>query len=290
MNKFLASLAQIAVLLFAVTSMASVGLAHGFKEVVYPLRNLRAVFRVLVANFVLVPILGFAVARMLALTQPVEAGLILVAMAAGAPFLVKLTAHAEHDVALSATLLVLLLPMTVVYIPLVVPLALPDTRVSLGAIGMPLFLTMLLPLAVGMMIHERLSDWAERLQPIMRKVSTVTLIVLIAATLFANLQRALNMFGTGAILAAILLICGAFLIGYALGGHDPEKRGVLALATAQRNISAATVVATQGFEDSGILVMVIISSLVGFALLFPAASVLRQRAAKRRFAHSGTYG
>jgi BASS family bile acid:Na+ symporter len=62
---------------------------------------------------------------------------------------------------------------------------------------------------------------------------------------------------------------------------------VLALATGQRNISAATVVAAQGFQDSGILVMVIISSLVGFALLFPAASVLRQMAAKR-FAHSGT--
>src|SRR5688572_22926739 len=138
MNDFMASLAGVAVLIFAITSMASVGLAHSFKEVVYPLRNLRGLIRVLVANFILVPILGFAVARMLALTQPLEVGLMLVAMAAGAPFLVKLTAHAEHDVALSATLLVLLLPATVVYMPLVVPLALPDAQINAGAIAMPL--------------------------------------------------------------------------------------------------------------------------------------------------------
>jgi BASS family bile acid:Na+ symporter len=260
--------------------MASVGLGHSFKEVFYPLRNLRAVARVLAANFVFVPILGIAVARMLALPQPLEAGLILISMAAGAPFVLKLTAHAEHNVALSATLLVLLLPATVVYMPLAMPLALPGTRVSAGAIAMPLCLTMLLPLAIGMMIHERFSDCADRLQPIMGKTSSVTLVVLVATTLLANLQRVLNIFGTGGILAAILLIGGAFSIGYALGAHDPEKRGVLALATAQRNIGAATVVATQGFEDSGVLVMVVTSSLVGFAILFPAARVLRQRAAR----------
>jgi BASS family bile acid:Na+ symporter len=288
MNEFMASLARIAVLFFAITSMASVGLAHSFKEIVYPLRNVRGLIRVLVANFILVPILGIAVARMLPLTPALEVGLILVAMAAGAPFLVKLTKHAEHDVALSATLLVLLLPATVIYMPLVVPLALSDAQIHAGAIAMPLLFTMLLPLTIGLTLHQRFPELAEGLQPIMGKTSSLMLIVLVAATVLANFEGVLNVFGTGAILAAILLVGGAFLIGYALGGHDPEKRGVLALGTAQRNISAATVVATQGFEDSGILVMVITSSLVGFALLFPAASVLRQRAARRRFAHSGT--
>jgi len=287
MNEFLARLAQIAVLVFAVTSMASVGLACSFTEVVYPLRNVRAVLRVLVANFLLVPILGLALPRMLALTPPVAAGLTLVAMAAGAPFVVKLTAHAEHNVALSATLLVLLLPATVVFIPLVVSFAVPDTPVSAGAIALPLFLTMLLPLAIGMVVHGRFSYWAKGVQPIMSKVSTVTLIVLVTATFLANSERVSHLLRTGAISAAILLICGAFLIGYALGGRDPENRGVLALATAQRNIAAATVVATEGFADSGVLVTVITSSLVGLAILFPAARVLRQRLAKRRSTHPG---
>jgi BASS family bile acid:Na+ symporter len=63
---------------------------------------------------------------------------------------------------------------------------------------------------------------------------------------------------------------------------------VIALATAQRNIAAATVVATQSFEDSGVLVMVIVTSLVDLAILFPAARMLRQRAARRLAAHPGS--
>jgi BASS family bile acid:Na+ symporter len=267
--------------------MSSVGLAHSFKEVLYPLRNVRAVVRVLIANFVLVPLLGIAIAQVLALPRPLEAGLILISMAAGAPFVVKLAAHAHGNVALSTTLLILFLPATIVFMPLVVPFAL-NAWVSAGAIALPLFLTMLLPLAIGMIIHQRFPAASEGMHPIMGKVSSVMLIVLVAATLLANVQRALRMFGSGGILAAILLIGGAFMIGYALGGHHPENRGVVALATAQRNIAAATVVATQSFEDSAVLVMVIVTSLVDLAILFPAARLLRQRASRQRTAHPGS--
>src|SRR5688572_5847864 len=141
MIEFLTSVARISVLSFAVTSMASVGLAHSFREVLYPLRNVRAVVRVLIANFVLVPLLGVAIAQVLALPRALETGLILISMAAGAPFVVKLAGHAHGNIALSATLLVLLLPATVVYMPMVVPLVL-KTWVSAGAIALTLFLTM----------------------------------------------------------------------------------------------------------------------------------------------------
>ena len=72
---------------------------------------------------------------------------------------------------------------------------------------------------------------------------------------------------------------------YPLGGHDLENRGALALGTAQRNIAAGTIVATQEFADASILVMVIASSLVGLAMLFPTARVLRSHAAKHRLVH-----
>lgn len=52
---------------------------------------------------------------------------------------------------------------------------------------------------------------------------------------------------------------------------------VLGLGTAQRNIAAATVVATQSIGDPRTVVMVVIASLVGFAILFPIARLLRKR-------------
>src|SRR6185437_7184739 len=92
--------------------------------------------------------LAFAVGQLLSLAQPLKAGLMLICMGAGAPFLIKLTQHAELDVALSATSLIILLPASVIYMPLMGPLALPDARVNAAAIAMPLVMTMLLPLVI----------------------------------------------------------------------------------------------------------------------------------------------
>ena len=54
---------------------------------------------------------------------PLALGLFLLAGSAGAPFLIKLASAAKSDLALSAGLLVLLVPATVVFLPFYVPLA-----------------------------------------------------------------------------------------------------------------------------------------------------------------------
>ncbi|MGC5332241.1 bile acid:sodium symporter family protein [Micromonospora sp. DT62] len=269
--------ANLAVLVFAVTSMLSVGFAHSIKQILGPLRDIWALLRALLANFVLVPLLALGILRLWPLDRPLEAGLLLVAMSAGAPFLIKLTAVAQAEVALSATLLVLLLPVTVLYAPVVVPRVLPEAEVSAIALAVPLLLTMLLPLAAALLVNSRWPDRARRWAPLARRASTVALVVLVAATTLANIPTIIDLFVEGAIVPPLLVIAGAFVIGYLLGGKDRNAREVLGLGTAQRNISAATVMATQSFTENGTLVMVIVTSLAGFALLFPLAGVLRRR-------------
>lgn len=280
MTEILSVLLNIAVPAFSVTSMLSVGFGHVVQEIIEPFSSPRSVIVPLLANFVLVPLLGVAVIWFLSLDRPLEIGLILISTSAGAPFLIKLTQFARHDVALSAALLVLLLPVTVIYMPIVVPLLLPEAEVSAVAIAMPLGLTMLLPLGVGLLVRTRSPRWAMHLQPVMGKVSTVSLLVLVGATFLLNLRAILNLFGTGAILAAVFLIFGAFVIGYVLGSGRYERRCALGLGTAQRGIAASMVVAAESFGDPDTLVMVVVSSLIGLAILFPTAAVLRRHAAE----------
>lgn len=276
MREALASVLNIAVLVFAVTSMLGVGFAHDWRDIVGPLRELRKVLRTLVINFVLVPLLAYLVLQVVPLERPLGIGLFLVGAAAGAPFLVKLTQLADSDVALSTTLLVLLLPVTVVYMPIIVPLALPDAEVSTMAIARPLVLTMLLPLVVGLAMREYFAAFAMRLQPLMGKLSTLALVVLVAATVLVNLREVVAIFRTPAILAALIFLGGAFAIGYLLGGPSRESKEVLGLGTAQRNIAAATVVATQAVDNPDALAMVVVTSLVTFAILFPIAGTMRR--------------
>ena len=273
----LSGVANVAVLVFAVTSMLSVGLAHSVKQVLGPLRDLWALARALLANFVLVPLLALGIVRLWPFDRPLEAGLILVAMSAGAPFLIKLAEVARSDVALNATLLVLLLPATVVYAPLAVPLVLPEAEVSAVDLAVPLFLTMLLPLAAGLLINTRWPAPARRRAPVANRISSVTLVVIVLATTLADIPGIVTLFAEAAIVPAILVIAGAFVIGYLLGGNGRNARTVLGLGTSQRNIAAATVMATQGFASRDTVVMVIVTSLAGFALLFPVAGVLRRR-------------
>lgn len=99
MEGFLQQLVRLSVFVYAAASMLSVGLGHTVADVVGPLRHPGRVARVLLTNFLLVPLLGFLLFRLFSLDRPYAIGLFLVACAAGAPFLIKLTMAARGDVA-----------------------------------------------------------------------------------------------------------------------------------------------------------------------------------------------
>ncbi len=276
----LSGLLNISALVFSVASMLSVGFGFTMQEIIAPLRDRGAVGRALIANFVLVPILAYAIAHLLSLETPLAAGLMLLGMAAGAPFLIKLTEAADHDVGLSASLLILLLPITVFYLPAMVPLVVPAVRVDAAAIARPLVWSMLLPLGIGLLARAWLPQLTQRLRPIMGTLASIALVTLVVLMFIVNFQEVVRLFGSGAILAAAILVAGAFAIGYLLGGPDPGNRGVLGLGTGQRNIAAAAVVATQTIKNPDTLATVVVGSMVAMAILFPTAWRLQKKRAE----------
>ena len=102
MSEILETLAQLAVLVFVVSSMLSMGLSLTTKQIVEPLKDTRLVILALVANFVVVPIAAYAITLILPLNDSIEVGLILISMAAGAPFLPKLVQVAKGNTAFSS--------------------------------------------------------------------------------------------------------------------------------------------------------------------------------------------
>ncbi len=283
MRATLAQIASIAIIVFAVSSMMSVGLAYRTGLIVGPLREVRAVFRALVANFVLVPLLAVGIERAIPMDPPLALGLFLLAGSAGAPFLIKLASAARSDLALSAALLVLLVPVTVVFLPFYVPLAMahPSLRglsyapSSILALGLPLLSTLFLPILLGLAVKAVAPRWAARLVPIGGKVATVALVVVIVSTFGANLHELIRILKTTAVVAGVLLTLGAFAVGYLLGPR--ERSAVLGLGTAQRNVAGAMVIASRDFTDPDILVMITASVLAGLLVLFPIASLLSRR-------------
>jgi bile acid:Na+ symporter, BASS family len=169
---------------------------------------------------------------------------------------------------------VLLMVITVGYLPLVLPLLLPGVSVNPAKIARSLFLLMLLPLAGALVVRARFAEVAARTKPVLDRLSNLSLILLVLLITVANVNNVLAVFGTRGILAGLLFIAGGFVIGWFLGGPDINTRRVLALGTAQRNIAAALVVGSQSFSDPKVVVMVVVVAIVSLLVLMPLSRKL----------------
>jgi BASS family bile acid:Na+ symporter len=161
--------------------------------------------------------------------------------------------------------------------PLVLPLLLKGVSVDPMKIARSLVLLMLLPLGAGLAVNARFGTIAERMRAPLNRISTLSLALLVVLLLVTNIQNVISLFGTRGILASILFLLAGAGIGWLLGG--PGTKGVLALATAQRNIAAALVVGGKDF-DPKVLVMIVVVAVVGLLILMPLARVLGTRSAE----------
>lgn len=272
----------VTMLAFVVSSMLAVGVSLTVSQIMAPLRNVRLVCLSLLANFVLVPLSAIAIARLLRLDQPLAIGLTLLGAAAGAPFLPKLAGVAKGNLAFAVGLMVLLMVLTVAYMPLVLPLLLEGVSVDPLKIARSLFLLMLLPLGVGLALKARVEVIADKVRAPLNRISSLALALLIILLLVTNIKNVVSLFGTRGIFASVLFLAAGAGIGWVLGGPGPGTRGVLSLGTAQRNIAAALVVSGNNFEDPNVVVMVVVVAVVGLLILMPLARVLGSRVAEPR--------
>ena len=271
---------SIAVLAFVLSSMLAMGLGLTVSQIVAPLRNVRLVVLSLLVNFVLMPLAAVALAALLWLDQPLGVGLLLLGSAAGAPFLPKLVQIAKANLAFAVGLMVLLMVLTVGYLPLVLPILLPGVSVNPAQIARSLCLLMLLPLAGALAVNAQFPAAATRVKPLLDRTSSLSLMLVILLLIIQNINNVLAVFGTRAILAGLLFIALGYGVGWLLGGPAADTRPVLGLGTAQRNIAAALVVGSQSFSDPKVVVMVVVVALVSLLILMPLARLLAIRAAR----------
>lgn len=277
MTEALSLLFNLSVLIFVLTSMFGMGLSLTLKQVFEPMRNVSLVLRALAANFILSPLLAFALAKVIGLDQQLATGLFILGVAAGAPLLAKFAELAKGDLAFTLGLMVLLMVVTIIYAPLVLPLLMPDVQIDVWGMIRSLVLTMLLPLAAGLFIKARYESLAESLSPYMSQASSLTLMMQLVLGLFLTVGDLLGVIGTGAILAALLFLAGNMVFGWLLGGPGRDTRVVVTVGTAQRNVSAAMLIVVQNFSEPQVLLMV----LTGAAVMLVGSTLVAGEFGKR---------
>ena len=93
-----------------------------------------------------------------------------------------------------------------------------------------------------------------------------------------NLPELLGLFGSGAILATVLLIAVAVASGYLLAIPARVERRLLGLGAGQRNLAAAFIIAAGSFADRPtVLAYLAAAGVIMMVVLFPIAGEWSKR-------------
>ncbi len=260
-------------LIFVLGTIISMGLGLTMTQIMGPLRSTRFVIMALVANFVVVPAAAFVLIQVFNLDEPLAVGLLLVALAAGAPGLPKTAEFARVDTAAATSLMALLVVATIVILPIALPLLLTDIEVTFWDIASGLVILILIPLAASLFVRARYEAVALQWQPQFAQASTYSLMALLVLMVILNFNDVIGLLGTGGLLASVILVIVSIAAGYLLGA---PQSWVQALGAGQRNIAAAMVVATMNFGNEEI-VMVVVYSLIILVIMIPMALELGKR-------------
>ena len=189
-------------------------------------------------QFGLMPLLAFLLAKLLALSPELAAGLVLVGSCPGGTASNVICYLARADVALSITLTLVSTLLAVVLTPLLTELY-AGRRVDVDVAGMMLAIArvVLLPVALGVAARRLLGTRIgalERIFPLL-SVSAIVVIIAIVVALSAAQIRAL----TGLLALAVVLHNGlGLLLGYTLAriaGLDEARCRTLAIEVGMQN-------------------------------------------------------
>jgi bile acid:Na+ symporter, BASS family len=261
---------------FVALVMLSIGLRVSGGELLNVLRNRALFMRTLLANCVLIPAIGFLLVRVFPLAPAARIGILLLAAIPGTPIALQFTRKAKTRLAFAASMIFVLSVVSIALIPLAVEV-IPETAqrnqqpVLLLVTNIALYIA--LPLCGGLWVARHAPKVAPRLVLPLGVLASVVFLFLMWETRLVRRHAFDEIRGGGAIAAMALLLLLSMLIGWLIGGPDPESRRVLATSTSMRSVIVVLYVARYCFPGTDVYMVPIVylSLMVPTNLVFHLA-------------------
>ena len=206
----------------------------------------------LVAQFLIMPFMAAAIAKLFELPAPIAAGLILVGSCPGGTASNVITYLAKGDVALSVTMTSCSTIASVVATPYLM-LWLAGTYVSVHPLELLLSIltVVIFPVAAGLIVRQFLGDRVRQLDALLPVVS-VALIVLVVACIVALSREQLLDSGILVFVTVAAHNSSGLLLGYAmakLAGLDAVRCRTIAIEVGMQNSGLGVALARKHFAD-----------------------------------------
>lgn len=224
----------------------AIGLGARLSDASFLLRRPGLLLRSMLAMYALVPLASFALAKLLPLSGSTRAALLVLAVSAGAPLLPRKLqtygngAYSFSLVVISSLLAIVLAPA---WLALFAHHFGASSPISIRDVASAIAISFLAPLLVGMIAGRIFPGLAERHAGRISALAGLAL-ALGAVVLLGTHWRMLAEIDAIGLVALLLLVTIATLIGHLCGGPLDGDRTTLAIACATRHLGVAVIIAT----------------------------------------------
>jgi bile acid:Na+ symporter, BASS family len=240
--------------LFVVLYMFSVPLESTRGEIIGHFKNFNLMGRALLANFVIIPVLGFIIAHFFDLPPDFRIGFLLLAIAPGGLLALQFARISNGNRVFAVALLFVFCLLAILITPALVLLFFHREgagKLPFAWLIVMLFLLIVVPALVGRALQRLIPQHAPKLGLWLGRLSIVIFIIA-AVTAGRYKSPAIKLMGNDGIAAIVVLILGAWVVGWLMGGPEIRNRKVLAISTSMRNVGVCLPIASNYFAGTDV--------------------------------------
>jgi bile acid:Na+ symporter, BASS family len=263
--------------------MLSVGMSLDLRTVISKWRDLTVSrwLRLLLATFIIPPVLALFLSHLFHLGLPATAGLFLVGIAPGAPLMTRNALKRGFDMHMAASYQIWSAAMVPIVIPLMVyaggKLYERELWIPPGKLLIIVLQKQLLPLLGGVALKFVASKWSDKIQWILNLIGNAVISVMLLAILWKLLPTVANA-GFGILLAALLLAAGCLTVGLVLLGAGSAVFRTLIICNVNRHVGLALLLSGTYFNASGALPAIACYALGAVLVMTVYSRLVRQTA------------
>ena len=201
------------------------GMSVGLRQVVQSLRRPALVARTMTLDVILIPLAMWVAVRVMLPDDELGTGLLLVAFASAGPFGIKLADIARGDIGYAIGIVVVLEVVNVAAIPLWSSLLGVASQIEVVVdMARTLVILVILPIGLGMLVGRSGPARTKRSAAILGRASNIGLILIVTFLVIRNADALGQAQGSGALVAASLVIGFALAAGWLAGGPTRPTR------------------------------------------------------------------
>lgn len=203
-------------------------------------------------QYIAMPILALALARMFSLNEALTVGLVLVGTVPGGTASDVITFLSKGDVALSVSLTAVSTVIAPIITPLIT-LVLIGNQIHFNPVDMFISIIeiVIIPIMIGLMLNYKFPDFCERLKDYLPALSAIVICLIVAGVIGANKQAILTS-SSIIILVIMMQYFLAMMIGFGVGylaGMDRKQIITVAIELAFQNSGLSTGLAKAHFPN-----------------------------------------